>query len=138
LSTLFVMNKINSALSSVFQLSLQSTPCWVLSVVLLACHTCYRCYCPSQLTVLQLSLLPRTLNVESSSNTHSNTEWHQCKNVTWKWWWISHSSLHFLPQIIFQTMSLHIVLWLWITLCVCMCVRARVCKILLGCLQYNS
>jgi len=31
------------------------------------CQTCYRYYCPSLLTVLQLYVLPRTLSTESAS-----------------------------------------------------------------------
>jgi hypothetical protein len=44
------------------------------------CQTCYRYYCPSLLTVLQLYVIPRTLSTESASNDYSNRKRHHCRN----------------------------------------------------------
>jgi hypothetical protein len=54
------------------------------------CTTCYRYYCRSLLTVLQLSVHLRTLNKEYSSNDHNNAYRHSCRNVVtgkrWRTW----------------------------------------------------
>jgi hypothetical protein len=55
--------------------------------------TCYRYYCPSLLSVLQLSVLPLTISTEFPTNHHSNTERHQRKSaVTQKRWRIRKES----------------------------------------------
>jgi hypothetical protein len=51
------------------------------------CHcSCYRYYCPSMVTALQLSALSRTLSAESPLNDKNNTMRHESKNVIWKRW----------------------------------------------------
>jgi hypothetical protein len=45
--------------------------------VVRTCHTCYRHYCPSLITALQLSVLSRILSAEISSNDHKNTKCYQ-------------------------------------------------------------
>jgi hypothetical protein len=45
------------------------------------CQTCYRYYCPSVITALKLSVLPRTLSGKPPSNDHNNTKRHEGKNV---------------------------------------------------------
>jgi hypothetical protein len=82
--------------------------CWYCS--------CYRYYCPSLLTALQLSVLSRTHTAEPTTNDHNNTKRHQRKNVVtrkrWRIWkkLVTFSAPNSLPNL------LCIVLELWITL----------------------
>jgi hypothetical protein len=70
------------------------------------CHRpCYRCYCQSLTTALQLSVLARNLSAEPSSNDHSNTKRRRRKNVVTAAN-LRKRYLHFLLQMISATTSL--------------------------------
>jgi hypothetical protein len=62
----------NSALCSIFSLHLRVGLLFEYFSVRLVgtCHACYRYYCPSLITALQLSVVPWTLNPESPLNDH--------------------------------------------------------------------
>jgi hypothetical protein len=74
--------KENSALCNIFQASLQRIYFWVL------CCACVGdlsdllpVLCPSLITALQLSVLPRTISAEPPSDDHNNIKQHKRRNV---------------------------------------------------------
>jgi hypothetical protein len=88
----FAMNErkqANSALYSIFNRHLRVFIFQHIYVrVVGTCQTCYRYFHQSMVTAFQLSVLSRTLSVESLSNHHNNTHRHQHKNVEIRKRWL--------------------------------------------------